>query len=108
MKTNETLINQQINLCQLSKLKGIVRTLLRSEMERMDFEIKCPCKPGWYRVRDREYKNDKQMVSIMPSWINIDEMLQIFITIKTLQDKSFDFIYAEEISKSLNDFFGKY
>lgn len=105
VKTNETLINQQINLCQLVKYNGIIREKLKQEMKRMDFETKCPAKPGWYRFNETEYQKDKLLTAMRPAWFNIDEDLRMTFILKTRVKKDFDFIFAEEMVKSLEELF---
>lgn len=65
-------MNQKINLCRLTKLNGMAREYFMATVRRMDFEFRCPLKPGWYRFKEGEYGKNKTFISMLPSWVQTE------------------------------------
>lgn len=110
IKTNQKVSEQRINICSLTKNVNIAaRIWLNTIMQRLDFELKCPFKPGVYRLKKQEYVDSVSLAENdikFPSWLQllpIDEPFRFYATYKTRIGQNFEFIYTQVFPISLQD-----
>lgn len=91
-RANQTIIEQTINVCNLSKVNTFSRLVVDELKKAIEFEIKCPFKAGLYHFNSRDKPQKSIWKSVIPSWMKLDDPFNMVMTFKTRQKTGLEVI----------------
>lgn len=72
---------------------------MKVTMQRCNFELRCPFKPGLYRFEEGDFGKNKSWAAMLTSWAST-EKLYVSLGLETKQG---EFIFSEEAEKFLKE-----
>lgn len=105
--TGITVMDQRFNICQISKIKGLVTELVAFFKERINFEIECPFKKGNYVLKSGGYPSKKRLKAISPAFAlgKFDPTFNDTMTVMTRTRNGFVELGLIESNYKLSNFY---
>lgn len=111
IKTNETMFQTRVNMCQLSKAHYFARLWIKELKKGLNFNIECPFESGLYSYNapqdldNTEYWSEvSKIIRKIPAWIQTNETFRFNVVASTRKNQKFDFIGAQQLVVSLANF----